>query len=492
MAQKPKDFKLLVGKQAWLSSGQAPTGGSSAPPLRFLRHIIDKSVESAVVQGSIAIFASVFIAIALSRLHFNLAAFGFLSLVIVALLARLGDFLLSVVVSAVASLCLAYIAAPQYSFRTDIPLDILAGGSFLVVSLMITWLVSRLREISEKAHGSVNRKLVEAEERVRARIAKELHDDIEQRLALLAVQATQLGRGPSTPAHEVSLTQRMQEQASRIAADVQVLAYELRPYKLEYLGIARVMKSFCERFGVQHDLEIDFKCHNVPNDVPLDASASLVRVLQEALLNSAQHSRAYRVRVELSGMSEAIHLTIHDSGVGFNPQMALKGSGLGLVSMQERLKLVNGELSIRSQPGRGSMVHACVPLLMRPSDKHRVRSRAWLRIAVAASAGILLAAAIQIAQVRYPPSSRVNGTSSMPKETNHYLTSNHVSVKVFRKRAHSESTNPIAPSPAFRRVRVEPNEVDYIAEDVTIRHFITRSRGTRNGGNRFPQFSKAR
>jgi signal transduction histidine kinase len=460
VAQEPRKYKLIAGKRA-------NTGGHSGARLRFLRHTVGKTIERAVVQNWIAVLALAFIAIALSRSHLNLAA------IVVVLLARAGIFLSSVVVSVVASLWLVHIAPPHHFFRMDDPLDIVAVVSFLIASLIIAWLVSRFREMSKAALCSVNRKLIDAEERVRARIGKELHDDIEQRLALLSVQAAQGGRDPSSPAHAVSLLQRMQEQVSRIAAQVQVLAYELRPYRLEYLGIARVMKSFCEKFGALHDLEIDFKWHDLPNEVPLDTSVSLIRVLQEALLNSAQHSGARRIGVELFGLSETIHLTIHDSGVGFNPHIAMKGSGLGLVSMQERLKLVNGRFSIRSQPGQGSTIHACVPLLTRSAQSSAVTFRVWTPFAAAAATTVLLAVVIQIQPGHTPASENAHGTSTMAKETSRYLASNHISVNVRPKRSYSEKTSAMAPSPAFRRVQFGPNEVDYVAEDVTIRHFAT-------------------
>ena len=471
MAQEPRKYKLMAGKRA-------KTGGHSGARSRFLRHTIGKPGERAVVQSSIAVLALAFIAIALSQSHLNLAPVGLIFLIVSVLLARAAIFLSSVVVSVVASLWLVYIAPPHYSFRIDNPLDIVAVVSFLIVLLIIAWLVSRLREMSKQALCSVNRKLIDAEERLRVRIGKELHDDVEQRLALLSVQAAQCGRDPSSPAHAVSLMQRMQQQASRIAAQVQELAYELRPYRVEYLGIARVMKSFCEGFGVQHDLEIDFKWHDLPNDVPLDTSVSLIRVLQEALLNAAQHSGAHRIFVELFGLSETIHLTVHDSGVGFNPHIAMKGSGLGLVSMQERLKLVNGEFSIRSQPGKGSTIHACVPLLTRSAENSPVTFRVLTPFAAAAATTVLLAVVIQISQSRTPASENVHWTSAMPKETGRYSASNHISANARRKRSYRESTNAMAPSPAFRRVQ-GPNEVDYVAEDVTIRHFITRPTRTR-------------
>ncbi len=475
MAQQPRKYKLTAGTRVWRSLSHAKvTRGSSAGQLGFLSHIIGKRVERSVAQCSIAVLALVLIAIVSSRLHLNLAAVGLLFAIVIVLLARVGDFLSSVVVSMIA-LWLVHIAPPDYSFRIDDPLDVVAVVSFWIVSLMIAWLVSRLREMSEEALLNVNRKLIYAEERVRTRIGRELHDDIEQRLALLAVQAAQACPDPSGPDEGLRSMQRIQEQASRIAADVQVLAYELRPYKLEYLGLAPVIQSLCERFGKQHAVEIDFKYHDVPNDLPLDTSVSLSRTLQEALHNAVQHGGAHHVSVELFGMSEAMHLIIHDSGVGFNPQAAMKGPGLGLVSMKERLKLVSGEFSIRSQPGKGSTVHACVPLLTRPTRNFQAALRLSPPVAVTAGTAILLAIAIQIAQGHHPASSKVDWT---------HLASKPVPLHASPKRSYYKKKDAMAPGPAFRRVQVGPNEVDYVAEDVTIRHFKTHPTGAQAGSSR--------
>jgi signal transduction histidine kinase len=344
------------------------TRGSNASRLGFLNHIV-RRVEHALVQCSIAILALASITVACDRLHFNLATVSLLYVIVIVLLARVGNFVASVAASIIASLLLAYVAPPAQSFRIDDPFDVVAVAAFLLISLIIARLVSRLSKMSEEALASVNRKLIDTEERVRARIGKELHDDIEQRLALLAIEVAQVTRTPSNPPDKVlNSMNRIRGQMSRIAVDVQALAYELRPYKLEYLGIAAAMKSFWEKFGEQHNVEIDFKSHDLPNAVPMDASLSLVRVLQEALHNSAKHSGACHFEVELFGASEAIHLAIHDSGVGFNPKAAMKGPGLGLMSMRERLKLVEGEFSINSQPKKGSTILACVPMPKQPTE----------------------------------------------------------------------------------------------------------------------------
>jgi signal transduction histidine kinase len=329
-----------------------------------------KTVRHTPVQFSIASLALAVITIAAYRLHLNLATVSLLFVIVVLVLARVGNLTSSVVVSIVASLLLAYIAPPANSFRVDDLFDIVAVVAFLITALVVAQLVSRLRMMSEEALSSVNRKLIDAEERVRARIGRELHDDIEQRLALLAVKVEHIRQELSDPANRaLNPIDGIGEQASAIAADVQALAYELRPYKLEYLGVNATIKSLCKKFSEQHSVEIDYKSQDLPRILPVEASLSLIRVLQEGLENSVKHSGARRFEVELFGTLEAIHLTLHDSGIGFDVKAGMNTPGLGLVSMLERMKLVKGELSIDSQVQRGTTLHASVPLSSETSSE---------------------------------------------------------------------------------------------------------------------------
>ena len=154
----------------------------------------------------------------------------------------------------------------------------------------------------------------------------------------------------------------LQNQTSEIATDIQSLSHELHSSKLEYLGIAAAMRGFCGQFGEQQNVEIDFKIPDLPSPLSPDISLCLFRVLQEALHNSAKHSGVRHFEVQLWGTSVEIHLTVSDSGAGFDSEAAKEGRGLGLISMEERLKLVKGTLSIESQPKRGTTIHARVPL----------------------------------------------------------------------------------------------------------------------------------
>ena len=138
----------------------------------------------------------------------------------------------------------------------------------------------------------------------------------------------------------------LRKHTSEIASDIQALSHELHSPRLEYLGIVAAMRGFCQEFGEKQKLEIDFRSHDLPSPVSPDISLCLFRVLQEALHNAAKHSGALRFAVRLWGTLGEIHLTVSDSGVGFDLDAALKGRGLGLISMQERVRLVNGTISI--------------------------------------------------------------------------------------------------------------------------------------------------
>jgi PAS domain S-box-containing protein len=218
------------------------------------------------------------------------------------------------------------------------------------------------RKRAEVALLEVNRRLIEAQEQERARIGRDLHDDIGQRLALLAIQLQQFREDTLILPEVRSRMGELQKQISEIATDIQSLSHELHSAKLEYLGIVAAMRGFCQEFAENQKAEIDFKAHDLPSPLSPDISLCLFRVLQEALHNSAKHSGVRQFEVRLWGTSDEIHLTVKDSGAGFDCEAAKESRGLGLISMEERLKLVKGTLSINSQPKRGTTIDARAPL----------------------------------------------------------------------------------------------------------------------------------
>jgi signal transduction histidine kinase len=215
---------------------------------------------------------------------------------------------------------------------------------------------------SEETLSKMNQKLIQAHEKERTRIARELHDDICQRIALLVARLDDYRHS-----HPESLSELKRElgQASEelqyLGSDVQALSHRLHSSKLEYLGLAAAAAGFCREFSDQCGVNIDFQAGDIPKELSGDISICLFRVLQEAAQNAAKHSGVKQFRVSLRNGSNQIELTVHDSGIGFDPEMAFRKSGLGLTSMRERLKLVNGELSIESGMQRGTTVCARVP-----------------------------------------------------------------------------------------------------------------------------------
>jgi PAS domain S-box-containing protein len=217
------------------------------------------------------------------------------------------------------------------------------------------------RKRSEEALMSMTRRLIEAQEQERTRIARELHDDIGQRLALLASNLAQLQQSPLM----IELHDRLgdlQKETSQIATDIQTMSHQLHSAKLDYLGIAAAMRGFCQEFEKRMKVSVDFQCRDLRDPVPSDISLCLFRVLQESLHNSAKHSGAEHVEVGLWVTSDEIHLVISDSGAGFDSEEAKQSQGLGLISMEERLRVLKGTFSIETQPGRGTKIHARVPL----------------------------------------------------------------------------------------------------------------------------------
>jgi PAS domain S-box-containing protein len=227
------------------------------------------------------------------------------------------------------------------------------------------------RKRAEEALSKVSQRLIEAHEEERTRIARELHDDVNQRIGLLAANLNHLTQ--SLPLSAAEFRPEIEEagkQAVELARDVQSLSHRLHSSKLELLGLTAAAASFCKDCSNLQTVDIDFHAENIPRDLSAEISLCLYRVLQEALQNATKHSGARHFKVSLRGGAHEIELTVQDWGIGFEPEDAIRGQGLGLCSMQERLKLVNGQLFIASKLRQGATVQARVPLGagMKPHD----------------------------------------------------------------------------------------------------------------------------
>ena len=214
------------------------------------------------------------------------------------------------------------------------------------------------RKQMEEAVAGISRRLIQSQEQERTRIGRELHDDINQRLAMLAIELNRLQDNPSNVQEAVQgLRQRIEE----ISKDVQGLSHELHSSKLEYLGVVRGIRSWCKEFGERYEMEIEFK-DDVAGAIPSEIGLTLFRILQEALHNAVKHSGVKHIEVRLWEQPDEIHLEIRDAGRGFEIRAARQGRGVGLASMDERVRLVRGTIAIESQPNRGTKIHARIPL----------------------------------------------------------------------------------------------------------------------------------
>jgi PAS domain S-box-containing protein len=217
------------------------------------------------------------------------------------------------------------------------------------------------RKRAEEAMADIGRRLIEAHEEERTWIGRELHDDINQRLALAVIELERWGHSKS----EVDLHEHIghvKQRLSDLGKDVQALSHRLHSSKLDYLGLTVAANGFCREFSEQQKVEIDFTHKGMPSRVSKEISLCLFRILQEALQNAVKYSGVRRFSVNFEGTPTEIQLTISDHGIGFDQHNALNGRGLGLISMRERAHLVKGELSVTSRPAGGTTVLARVPV----------------------------------------------------------------------------------------------------------------------------------
>jgi PAS domain S-box-containing protein len=217
------------------------------------------------------------------------------------------------------------------------------------------------QKMAQEALEKIGGKLIEAQEEERSRIARELHDDICQRLALLSMELEQANRESNGSSRSPKI-EEIRRHCAEIAGDVQALSHKLHSSKLEYLGLAAAVRSLCREFSQQHDVSVQFADENVPSFLPRDISLSLFRVTQEALQNALKHSGVRQYFVSLRGLPNEIQLEVSDHGTGFDVERAKLERGMGLVSMEERVHLVHGIFTIQSAVNRGTKIVVRVPL----------------------------------------------------------------------------------------------------------------------------------
>jgi len=214
----------------------------------------------------------------------------------------------------------------------------------------------------EEAAREVSGRFITAQEDERRRIARDLHDDMNQRLALLSVELELMGREPSGSNHLAPRLEGMAARVKELSSEIHKMSYDLHPAKLDQLGLVSACRSFCRDLSAQSGVTIEFSSENVGRRLPADVELCIYRVLQEACQNVIKHSGAKTAQVGLRRSNGKLVLAVSDSGKGFDVQTGRGNGGLGMLNMRERVWLVHGDLNITSQTGHGTKIEVFVPV----------------------------------------------------------------------------------------------------------------------------------
>jgi len=227
------------------------------------------------------------------------------------------------------------------------------------------------RKLSEASLEELSGRLITAQDEERTRIARELHDDFSQRLALQGIGLAQLWKKiPESEVEERAKIQELLKRTQEISSDMHSLSHQLHSSKLEHVGLMPALMGLCEELSSKYKIQVEFTDRGVSSEIPKDVALCLFRIAQEALANLVKHSGAKQAQVELWGGADEIRLRIVDAGVGFDPVLRNANVGIGLVSMRERLRLVGGRFSVQSAPMRGTEILAEVPLSVSTNERH--------------------------------------------------------------------------------------------------------------------------
>jgi len=237
-----------------------------------------------------------------------------------------------------------------------------AEQMFVVVEELVELDANAALRVEEASRLELAGRLTAALERERSRIARELHDDIGQELAILRIQFLRAGQPVSgMPGKRHATVSQLCDRLRDVAGKVSRLSHQLHSSELEYLGLAVAVKSHCREFSEKYKITVDCSCTDIPEKLNPLLALALLRVVQEALYNVAKHSKAKSVKVVLQGSNREISLLVFDDGQGFDQDQARLAPGLGLISMRERIHLARGVFNISSKPGKGTQITATVP-----------------------------------------------------------------------------------------------------------------------------------
>jgi PAS domain S-box-containing protein len=219
------------------------------------------------------------------------------------------------------------------------------------------------RKEAEQERFELSGRLINAQEKERGRLARELHDDFSQRLALLANDLEGVAEMiPDSPTEAAERVRELWNTVSEIGADLHSLSHRLHSGTLETLGLTASVNSYCQEVARKQAVQVDVVHEEVPNWVNSETMLCLFRIVQESLRNVIKHSGASRVEVRLKGNGDAISLTISDNGIGFEASKCYPSHGIGIQSMRERARMLAGTFEVRSEPMQGAQVVVTIPL----------------------------------------------------------------------------------------------------------------------------------
>jgi len=215
---------------------------------------------------------------------------------------------------------------------------------------------------TEEALQLLTRRLLHAQEDERRTVARELHDGLNQTLAMLGVEVgIAMNQLPTSAKSVRQLLQRILLRVEQMTEEVREISHRLHPALLEHLGLVSALRSYCSEFEKYRQLDVLFVCEGSADQIPFQIAVCLYRIVQEALTNAAKHANAHEVVVGLSLGHGEIRLSISDNGRGFDVIQPRQNSGLGLISMEERARIVGGRFSIDSHLGAGTRIEVVVP-----------------------------------------------------------------------------------------------------------------------------------
>lgn len=219
------------------------------------------------------------------------------------------------------------------------------------------------RKRSEQRLQELSGRLISAQDEERARIARELHDDVSQRMALLEMSTDRFRQhAPQLSPDATRELAQIADATSQISSDIRHLSHRLHPSTLATLGLAAAVKGLCREFSEQFGLKIRYVHHDVPDGLSIEVSTCVFRIVQESLRNVVKHGGSAEATVELSGGAGRVELCVLDTGAGFDPDIARREPGLGLISMRERLRSIGGTLQIESAPSVGTRIRVSTPV----------------------------------------------------------------------------------------------------------------------------------